>query len=147
MNEIGLTILLTTYAILTIIGIVILICLCGSNDRLHNEIKPIVFKAKYPKLHDVVKNGGYQPIHDTLGKYPPGYKPKVFENLMQHEQSLSFVASVFNQEVGKIIIEPKEINVIIVKDVKTSYAGIIVGDNDMINITKEQLSTIIKFLS
>lgn len=146
MNEIGLTILLTTYVILTIIGIVILIYLCGSNDRLHSEIKPIVFKAKNPKLYDVVKNG-YQPIHDTLGKYPPGYKPKVFENLMQHEQSLSFVASVFNQEVGKIVIEPKEINVIIVKDVKTSFAGIIVGDNDMINITKEQLSTIIKFLS
>lgn len=140
--DVSVIMLLTGYATLNIVGIVVLICLSISNDKLHSEIKPIVHKAKYPNI-----NGVYQPIHDTCGKHPPGYKPKVFENLMKHEQSLSFVASIFNQEVGKIVIEPKEINVIIVKDVKTSYAGIIVGDNDMINITKEQLSTIIKFLS
>jgi hypothetical protein len=96
-----------------------------------------------PKYIDARKppQGCYQPIRDTCGKYPPGYR------LNNKEITLCLNASFYtSNKENKIILENNEIAIKISR--KISINGIEIEINDQkLWIDKEQLNELIKFIS
>ena len=101
-----------------------------------------------PKYIDARKppQGCYQPIRDTCGKYPQGFK--IPESIMIHEKSLIILGQKVNEGMSTSkCISMSGYEIEIKQDMMCKNISIIIGNDKPLFLNKQQVDELIKFIS